>query len=54
MSGQHPTPQEQVSIHMSYLFMCKCVVCLVCVLGWRDGEWKVTSYFSIILASKHT
>ena len=36
--------------------MCKCVVCLVCVLGWRDGGWRVTSFFSIIwlVCYKHT
>ena len=44
---------------VSYLFMCKCVVCLVCVLGWRDGGWRVTSFFSIIcfiwlVCYKHT
>ena len=22
---------------VSYLFMCKCAICVVCVLGWRVG-----------------
>ena len=34
-------------------------MCLVCVLGWRDGGWRVTSFFSIIcfiglVCYKHT
>ena len=35
---QQPTAPVLKAGHLvSYLFMCKCVVCLVCVLGWMGG-----------------